>query len=118
MPELVTNSTFNYGEVVGALAKIHGIGEGTLGAFEARIRHFQRLGVVPASPGKGKRIQYDFAAVFIWAFCLELAEFGIAPEIIKLIVEVHGRSVFIHSPRSGVGDIIFYFAPSFLSADR
>jgi hypothetical protein len=117
MPDQADARTFTYGEVVNALAFMHGIDRTTMGAFEARIRHFQRLGIAPSSPGKGKRIQYDFSAALVWAFCLELAEFGIAPEIIKKIVDVRGESIITHSPR-GDGDVLFWFTPMFLVAGR
>ncbi len=117
MPDKPARSrTYTYGQVVTALARLHSVDETNAGSFEARIRHFQRLGVVPASPGKGKRIQYDFAAAFIWAFCLELAEFSVAPEIIKLIVQTWGPSLVAIPPPGDAGDIIFWFAPNLLTS--
>jgi hypothetical protein len=69
--------------VESALARVHGISPSAIGAFRARIKHFQKIGIVTSSPGKGRRIDYSLHDVFLWGFGLELAEFGIDPLIIK-----------------------------------
>ena len=74
---------FTYSEVERALAAVHEISPSAMGAFRGRIKHFQRLGLVPSSPGKGRKIAYRLEDVYMWAICLELQEFGIDPTIIK-----------------------------------
>jgi hypothetical protein len=74
---------FTYSEVERALAAVHEISPSAIGAFRGRIKHFQRLGLVPSSPGKGRKISYRLEDVYTWAVCLELQEFGIDPTIIK-----------------------------------
>ena len=80
---------YNYGQVEEALANIHGISASTKGAFRARIKNFQKLGIVPSSPGKGKRISYTPEDVSMWAFCLELAQFGLDPSVIKSMAHIY-----------------------------
>jgi hypothetical protein len=53
------------------------------GALRGRIKHFQRLGISPRRPGKGRTIDYETKDVLRWAIALEFAEFGIDPTIIK-----------------------------------
>ena len=74
---------FTYSKVERALAAVHKISPSAMGAFRGRIKHFQRLGLVPSSPGKGRKISYSLEDVYMWAMCLELQEFGIDPIIIK-----------------------------------
>ena len=72
-------TTFRYAVVEHALMAVHGFVEQKKGAFRARLIHFQRLKIVPASPGKGRRIAYRREDIFRWAIALEFAEFGMAP---------------------------------------
>jgi hypothetical protein len=46
-----------------------------------------RLKIVPASPGKGRRIAYRREDIFRWAVALEFAQFGIDPTEIKKILD-------------------------------
>ncbi len=72
-----------YKQVEAALAKIHHVDDGSIGAFRGRIKHFQKIGLVTSSPGKGKRISYGVYDLLYWAYCLELTQFGIDPTLIK-----------------------------------
>jgi hypothetical protein len=74
---------FAYSKVERVLASVHEISPSAMGAFRGRIKHFQRLGLVPSSPGKGHKISYRLEDVYMWAICLEMQEFGIDPAIIK-----------------------------------
>ena len=58
---------FTYKEVERALAAVHQISPSAMGAFRGRIKHFQRLGLVPSSPGKGRKISYRLEDVYVWA---------------------------------------------------
>lgn len=80
---LAGSTMYSYGQVESALARVHGIPTDAIGAFRARIKHFQKIGIVPSSPGKGRRIDYSLRDIFLWGFALELAEFGIDPVVIK-----------------------------------
>lgn len=83
------DTTFRYAAVEHALMAVHGFAEQKKGAFRARLIHFQRLKVVPASPGKGRRIAYRREDIFRWAVALEFAEFGMAPTEIKKILDMN-----------------------------
>lgn len=76
-----------YAEVEGALAKMHMCPPEKIGAFRGRLKHLQKLGMVPASPGSGYRIVYSLEDISRWAFALELAELGVTPIFAKIIVD-------------------------------
>src|SRR5947209_19544299 len=82
-------TTFGYAVVEQTLMGVHGFVEHKQGAFRARLIHFQRLKIIPASPGKGRRVAYQREDIFRWAIALEFAEFGMAPTEIKKIVETN-----------------------------
>ena len=86
-------TTFGYAVVEQALMAVHGFVEQKRGAFRARLIHFQRLKIVPAAPGKGRRIAYRREDIFRWAIALEFAEFGLDPTEIKKILDVHWRGI-------------------------
>jgi hypothetical protein len=81
-------TTFGYAVVEQALMAVHGFVEQKRGTFRARLIHFQRLKIVPAAPGKGRRIAYRREDIFRWAVALEFAEFGIDPTEIKKILDM------------------------------
>jgi len=109
---------YSYGQVEAALAAVHRIPPKAIGAFKGRIKHFQRIGIVPASPGKGKRIDYSHADVYLWGFCLELASFGMDPVTIKKISEKIWNAVFYTAfgPETD-SDLYFFFHPALLGKD-
>jgi hypothetical protein len=114
---------YNYAIVEAALAKVHKIGEGSMGAFRARIQHLQKLGIVPARPGKGKRVAYTQEDILLWAFCLELSEIGISPSAIKDIVAkywVHYgiRDCFHQNPEKDDIDRYLLLDPNLLNENR
>jgi hypothetical protein len=110
--------TFSYKTVERALADVHHIGQDAMGAFRGRLQHFQRLGMVPSSPGRGRKISYEKADVFLWAFGLELAEFGMDPTLIKRLLDVYWPSVRPHllEKAAGLGRF-FFFSPSLIGKD-
>jgi hypothetical protein len=109
---------YSYGQVESALAAVHRIPPKAVGAFKGRIKHFQRIGIVPASPGKGKRIDYALTDVYLWGFCLELAEFGMDPVTIKKIADKIWNSVYYTAfgPEAD-SDLYFFFHPALLVKD-
>lgn len=77
---------YTYKVVETALARLHVENPATMGILRGRIKHLQRIGLVPSSPGPGKRIQYSFEDAAKWALALEVAEFGIDPLVIQQLV--------------------------------
>jgi hypothetical protein len=105
-----------YGEIEKAIASLHGVTEQSSGVFRGRLRHFQKLGIVPSSPGRGAKIDYDLKAAVDWAVAFELAELGIQPELIKFLIQVYGVAIFdfFQSPPPSE-DILFCFDAAFLT---
>jgi len=103
-------TTFRYAVVEHALMAVHGFVEQKKGAFRARLIHFQRLKIVPASPGKGRRIAYRREDVFRWAIALEFAEFGMAPTEIKKILDMnwHRIATAALEERDGADKYLFF----------
>jgi hypothetical protein len=108
---------FSYGQLEAAIRSLHDVPPERAGTFKARIRHFQRIGLVPSSPGKGIKIEYEVADAWKWAICFELAEAGLMPEAIKSILGAAGRKLTISSAGAGhpAEDQIFWLRAEFLS---
>ncbi|WP_157085661.1 hypothetical protein [Methylobacterium sp. Leaf99] len=83
----------SYAAVETALARLHDANpEVQRGAFRGRLKHLQRLGLpLGEKPGKGSRINYDAQQIWQLAVALELAEFGIDPTKIVLIIKHQWR---------------------------
>jgi hypothetical protein len=110
--------TFSYKVVERALAAVHHIPPNALGAFRGRLQHFQRLGVVPASPGRGRKIAYTKADVYLWALGLEFAEFGMDPKPIKQFLIAYFSTIrrdFLENDDDRKQ--FFFFSPSLLGKD-
>jgi hypothetical protein len=77
-----------YAEAETMLASLHGAsGDVQSRAFRGRLKHLKRLGIpIDSSPGRGSKIAYSDDQLHQWAFCLELAEFGIDPTTIASFV--------------------------------
>jgi hypothetical protein len=107
-----------YGEIEKAIASMHGVTKESSGIFRGRLRHFQKLGIVPSSPGRGAKIDYHRKAVVDWAIAFELAELGIAPELIKFCIQMYSMTIyaFFESPSASDEDMLFCFDASFLTA--
>lgn len=106
---------FRYAVVEQALMGVHDFRERKKGAFRARLIHFQRLRIIPTSPGKGRRIAYRREDIFRWAVALEFAEFGMDPTEIKRILDTiwfRGAPVLLEE-REGA-DRYLFFHPDFL----
>jgi hypothetical protein len=108
-------TTFAYAVVEQTLMAVHGFVEQKRGTFRARLIHFQRLKIVPAAPGKGRRIAYRREDIFRWAIALEFAEFGIDPTEIKKILDMDWHriaDVVLEAPDGG--DKYLFFHPNLL----
>lgn len=107
--------TFRYAVVEQALMAVHGFLERKRGAFRARLIHFQRLRIVPASPGKGRRIAYRREDIFRWAIALEFAEFGMDPTEIKKILDMNWFDIApVVLEERGGADAYLFFHPALL----
>jgi hypothetical protein len=111
------SSTFTYRAVEKALAGVHQISEEAMGLFRGRLQHLQRLGMVPSRPGRGSKISYEKADVFLWAFALEFAEFGIDPKVLKRMVDMCWRDVQPYLLKEVKPDRYFFFSPSLIGKD-
>ena len=107
---------FRYAEVEAALAAIHEIPEDGMGAFKGRLIHFQRIGLGPGNPGRGKKIEYTLEDVLTWAFCLELSEFGVDPKQIQAIFKWSSMAINLGLYRKLDGDDVFFLVtPNIMS---
>lgn len=79
--------TFAYSKVEAALCSVFDArGEG-IASLRGRLKSFQRAGLTPETPGRGKVIRYTTSNIYDWALALTLADFGMTPEkIIKLVI--------------------------------
>lgn len=109
---------YPYKTVEKALARLHVVGPAGWGAFRGRIQHLQRLGMVPASPGRGKRIEYTLEDAAKWAFALELEEFGIDPAVVKRACDIVWEDIrFVLVEGWGDDDMFIVANPNFLNGD-
>ena len=87
---------YPYRTVERVLTKLHGNTEAAAARVSARVKHFNRLGLTPASPGKGKKIIYTFDDLAKWHYSLELLEFGIDPTALITIIYKTWDRVLMH----------------------
>ncbi|WP_172374044.1 hypothetical protein [Mesorhizobium sp. NZP2234] len=90
-------------------------------AFRARLKHLKRLGVpLGSNPGRGTKIWYHDEQVYQWAFCLELAEFGIDPTSVVGFIRDSWADIFQHfneaRGRQGEEELCFCSEPRFMAA--
>jgi hypothetical protein len=107
--------SFTYAQVQSALAAVYHIPANNTGWFRGRITSFQKLGIVPASPGKGRRVAYRREDVFHWAMALEFSNWGWDPNVVKTILRLNWpniRPVLLEA--SGGPDTYLYFQPELL----
>jgi hypothetical protein len=78
-----------YAQAEGVLARLHAAsGDVQRRAFRGRLKHLKRLGIPRGiNPGRGKKVLYEDKHVWEWAFCLELAEFGLDPTLVVRLIE-------------------------------
>ena len=107
------SATYSYKVVEASLASTFSVEQARLGSFRGRIGHLQRIGIVPSSPGRGRRIQYSFEDVAKWAFTLEVEEFGMDPTVCVTIVDGLWSMVKPASLKSPRGLLIM--APAMIS---
>ncbi|MFD1983540.1 hypothetical protein ACFSOZ_12755 [Mesorhizobium newzealandense] len=111
-----------YAAAEAVLAGMYKLGSDVQGkAFRARLKHLKRLGVPLGShPGRGTKIWYHDEQVYQWAFCLELAEFGIDPTTVVTFIRESWPDIFEHFKkafgRQGADELCFYCEPRFMAA--
>jgi hypothetical protein len=113
----------SYAEVEKVLAKLHGAdGDVQQKAFRGRLKHLKRLGIPRGiNPGKGAKVWYKEAQLYEWAFCLELAEFGLDPTaIVRLMEQKFKDDILPHLVEARLqrdsDDLYFVASPSLMSA--
>jgi hypothetical protein len=89
------NESFSYPQLEAAMRQLHNVPAARSGTFKARIRNFQRIGLIPSAPGKGQRIDYSIVDAVTWALCFEFAEVGLLPENIKAIFNLIGLGLYL-----------------------
>jgi hypothetical protein len=81
-------ATYSYAVVETSLANIFGADPDIQrGAFRARLKHFQRLGLPGIESGKGTRVAYTYDLACQWLIGLMMAEVGVDPIIIVQVVK-------------------------------
>ncbi|WP_237480293.1 hypothetical protein [Lichenibacterium dinghuense] len=109
---------YRYAEVEDALIAVAGVPESYRTALRARLKNLSRLGVKKEAPGKGTRVSYDFDDVCLWAFCLELAQFGMDPARVAMMAYRLWLSVGpVLTGGQHDEDMIFAANPVFLSRE-
>ena len=78
--------TYTYARVEAALGSAFHATDRRLLIVRARLKSFQRAGLTPSSPGRGKVIRYRKVHIYTWALALALADFGLGPEAISLML--------------------------------
>ncbi|RUU87742.1 hypothetical protein EOB59_24590 [Mesorhizobium sp. M7A.F.Ca.MR.176.00.0.0] len=112
----------SYASAETILARMFSLGDDVQAkAFRGRLKHLKRLGVPLGShPGTGKKIWYHDEQVYQWAFCLELAEFGIDPTAVVSFIRENWPDIFTHfqeAPKgAGRDELCFYSVPALMSA--
>ena len=90
-----TDWNASFGEVDAMLASVNELDSSRRTAFQARLKHFLRLGALPnVKQGRGKASSYSAGDVITMATLCDLTRFGITPESAVAIVE-NGEFIFI-----------------------
>jgi hypothetical protein len=88
---------FSYDEVAAAIKSLHAVPPGRETTFRSRVRHLQRLGLLPGSPRRGIKIEYGIADAWRWAVCFSLIQTGLPPDAVKSVLGVAGRKLALAS---------------------
>ena len=77
---------YRYADLEAVLMRLHSVPAFYRAAFSARLKYFRRIGVSGKAPGKGTRIDYELKDIWLFAVCMELAQFGVDPSRIALMM--------------------------------
>lgn len=109
---------YRYAQVEDALMRVQGVPESYRVALRARLKNLSRLGVKPETSGKGTRVSYGVDDVALWAFCLELAQFGMDPTRVAMMADRLWLSVGPAFQNETAGeDLVFAANPVFLTRE-
>jgi hypothetical protein len=113
----------SYAEIESVLAKLHGAyGDVQQKAFRGRLKHLKRLGIPRGiNPGRGAKVWYKEAQLYEWAFCLELAEFGLDPTAIVRLMNRKFKDDILPNlmkarKQTDSNDLFFVASPTLMSA--
>ena len=119
-PGTTPEQTWNYKQLEAALAEIFEVapgrarGTGNLLVLRGRLKSFQRVGLTPSSPGRGKVIRYRITDIFTWAIGLALADFGLGPEsIAQMLKEAWVEHYYAEAARTS-DNLFFVLQPYIL----
>jgi hypothetical protein len=115
--------SFTYGQAETILARLYGADETVQrGAFRARIQNLRKHGIpLGFQVGKGKNAVYELEQLYQWAFCLELAEFGVDPAVAVRMVRRHWSGIIYPAfknamqPRKNEGEHVLCLLPQVMS---
>ncbi len=96
------NAHYSYGQVESALAAVFGIdAAGQRGWLRGRLQHVRRLGLVAASPGRGRSIEYTRDDADKWLVAIELEHFNLGVDPTKVVELIKRRWAAPARKRSG-----------------
>ena len=85
------------------------VAPGNLLVLRGRLKSFQRVGLTPSSPGRGKVIRYRITDIFTWALGLALADFGLGPEsIAQMLKQPWVDGYYAEAARVPKGEHLFF----------
>lgn len=87
----------SYSDTIEILARLNEISTESMGAFKARLRHFQRLGFPEGSnTGKGKPARYDLSMVLQLALATQFIQAGLPPAKIAQMIKHNWPATISH----------------------
>jgi hypothetical protein len=108
-------TTYGYAEVEAALARVFLENSKNIAPMRGRLKAFQRAGLTPESPGRGRVIRYTIANIYDWALALALADFGLPPEsIIPFIKQGYFYDNYLPMIAKKKNDFLFFCVRPFI----
>lgn len=108
-------ATYGYAAVEAALARVFLENSKNIAPLRGRLKAFQRAGLTPESPGRGRVIRYTIANIYDWALALALADFGLPPEsIIPFIKQGYFYDDYLPTIAKEKNDFLFFCVRPFI----
>lgn len=108
--------TFTTSEVEDAVLALHSIPPERRSAFAGRVRNLQKAGLLPGSPGPGRRAAYDCFDVAAWVIIFALTEAGLQPsEIAPALPLVEPKVIKVFASPDGEADYFLWIRAAWLS---
>ncbi|PPD09752.1 MAG: hypothetical protein CTY36_02705 [Methylocystis sp.] len=112
-------ATYGYAEVESALAKVFIGRSQNIAPLRGRLKTFQRAGLTPESPGRGRVIRYTVSDIYDWALALALADFGLPPEaIINFVKEGYFWNDYVPMISKLKSDSLFFCVLPFVLGEQ